>query len=104
MFKEIIKYILNNIFKIKTETTEKEINDNNKYARAYENIDSINFNAIFSNKLANYVVSDSNMNIEGDNARVDLLNLTGQSMWKKAKKIISMGFGYGGVILYRKID
>ena len=33
------------------------------------------------------------------NARVDLLNMTGQSMWKKAKKITSMAFGYGGVII-----
>ena len=38
------------------------------------------------------------MNIKGDNARVDLLDKTGQSMWKKAKKITSMAFGYGGVI------
>lgn len=99
MFKSIIQYILNNIFKVKTQTTEKEINDNSKYAKAYENIDNINFNAIFSNKLANYTVSDSNMNIEGENKRVDLLNMTGQSMWKKAKKIVSMAFGYGGVII-----
>ena len=99
MFKNIIKYILNNIFKIKTETTDKEIDDNSKYARLYQSIDDINFNAIFSNKLANYVINDSTLNITGENARVDLLNKTGQSMWKKAKKITSMGFGYGGVIL-----
>ena len=99
MFKNIIKYILNNIFRIKTETTEKEINDNETYARIYESIDNINFASIFGNKLANYVVSDSNMNIEGDNQRAELLNKTGQSMWKKAKKIVSMAFGYGGVII-----
>jgi len=99
MFKSIIKYILNNVFKIKTETTDKEIDDNSKYAKIYQSIDNINFNAIFSNKLANYVINDSTLNIKGDNARVDLLNKTGQSMWKKAKKIVSMGFGYGGVIL-----
>ena len=99
MFKNIIEYILNNIFKIKTQTTEKEIDNNSKYAKAYENIDNINFNAIFSNKLANYTISDSNLNITGENKRVDLLNMTGQSMWKKAKKIVSMAFGYGGVIL-----
>ena len=99
MFKSIIKYILNNIFKINTETTDKEINDNSKYARLYESIDDINFGAIFSNKLANYVINDSNMNIEGENARVELLDKTGQSMWKKAKKIVSMAFGYGGVII-----
>ena len=99
MFKSIIKYILNNIFKISTQTTEKEINDNSKYASIYEGIDNINFTSIFSNKLANYVISDSNMNIEGENARTDLLNQVGQSMWKKAKKIVSMSFGYGGVII-----
>ena len=99
MFKSIIKYILNNIFKIKTQTTDKEIDDNSKYARSYESIDDINFNAIFSNKLANYTISDSNMNIEGENKRAELLNKTGQSMWKKAKKITSMAYGYGGVAL-----
>ena len=99
MFKSIINYILTNVFKINTQTTEKEIDDNNKYAKIYENIDNINFTNIFANKLANYTISDSNMNIEGENQRADLLNKTGQSMWKKAKKITSMAFGYGGVIL-----
>lgn len=99
MFKSIIQYILNNIFKINTQTTKKEIDDNSKYAQAYENINNINFGAIFSNKLANYTISDSTMNIDGENARVDLLDKTGQSMWKKAKKIVSMSFGYGGVII-----
>ena len=99
MLKSIIKYILNNIFKIKTETTDKEIDDNDKYAKLYESIDNINFASIFANKLANYTVSDSTLDINGDNARVELLNKTGQSMWKKAKKITSMAFGYGGVII-----
>ena len=99
MFKSIIKYILTNVFKIKTQTTDKEIDDNSKYARSYESIDDINFNAIFSNKLANYTISDSNINIEGENKRAELLNKTGQSMWKKAKKIVSMAYGYGGLAL-----
>lgn len=99
MFKSIIQYILTNVFKISTQTTKKEIDDNSKYARLYESIDDINFASIFSNKLANYTISDSTMNIEGDNARVELLNKTGQSMWKKGKKIVSMAFGYGGVII-----
>ena len=99
MFKSIIQYILNNIFKINTQTTSKEIDDNSKYAKLYESIDDINFAAIFANKLANYTISDSNMNIDGDNARVELLNKTGQSLWKKIKKPVSMAFGYGGVIV-----
>lgn len=99
MFKSVIMWILTNVFKVQTETKPKDIEDNQKYALEYERIDDINFNSIFSNKLANYVINDSNMDITGENARVDLLNKTCQSMWKKAKKIISMGFGYGGVII-----
>lgn len=99
MFKSIIKYILTNVFKIKTQTTDKEIDDNSKYARSYESIDDINFNAIFSNKLANYTISDSSINIEGENKRAELLNKTGQSMWKRAKKVVSMAYGYGGIAL-----
>ena len=41
MFKSIIQYILTNIFKISTQTTTKEINDNSKYANIYEQIDNI---------------------------------------------------------------
>lgn len=99
MLKNLWMWILTNVFKIQTQTTQKEIDENSIYARIYEQIDNINFSAIFSNKLANYVVSDSEMNVEGENARADLLNKTGQSMWKKAKKIVSMAFGYGGVIV-----
>ena len=99
MFKSVIQYILNNVFKIKTQTKAREIDDNQKYASEYERIDDINYNAIFSNKLANYVINDSNMDVTGENARVDLLNKMGKSMWKKAKKMTSMGFGYGGVII-----
>lgn len=99
MLSKIWTWILSNIFHIQTETKRKDVEDNTKYAVAYERIDNINFTSIFANKLANYVISDSNMNIEGDNPRTELLNKTGQSMWKKAKKIVSMGFGYGGVFL-----
>lgn len=99
MLKNIYLWIISKIFKVRTETKQKEVEDNQRYAFEYERIDNINFNAIFSNKLANYVISDSNMNIEGENPRTELLNKTGQSMWKKAKKIVSMGFGYGGLVL-----
>lgn len=99
MINKIWMWILNNIFHITTETRQKEVEDNFKYAVEYERIDDINFNAIFSNKLANYVINDSNMNLVGENDRVELLNKTGQSMWKKAKKITSMAFGYGGIFI-----
>ena len=99
MLKNIFLWILQNIFKVKTETTQKEVEDNQKYAAEYERIDDINFNSIFSNKLANYVINDSNVNLTGGNSRTELLDKTTQSLWKKAKKVVSMGFGYGGVII-----
>ena len=99
MLKNIFLWIVQNLFKKTTETTQKDIEENSKYAKLYESIDDINFTSIFSNKLANYTISDSTMNIEGENARVDLLNKTASSMWKKGKKIVSMAFGYGGVII-----
>ena len=99
MLKNIFLWILQNVFKIKTETTPKEMQDNDIYAVEYERIDDINFNSIFSNKLANYVITDSNVNLEGQNKRVETLDKVLQSMWKKAKKIVSMAFGYGGVII-----
>ena len=99
MFKTIWLWILEKVFRIQTETKPKEVEDNQKYAVDYERIDEINFNAIFSNKLANYTISDSNINLIGENDRVNLLDKTAQSMWKKAKKITSMSFGYGGVFL-----
>ena len=98
MFQKFIMWIFS-LFGIQTQTTQKEIEDNQKYAVEYERIDEINFNSIFSNKLANYVINDSNVNITGENARAELLNKVIQSMWKKAKKITSMGFGYGGDVL-----
>ena len=99
MLSKIWAWILQKIFRVKTETKQKDVEDNEKYAFAYERIDNINFTSIFANKLANYTISDSSLNIEGNNPRADLLNMTGQSMWKKAKKITSMGYGYGGVFL-----
>ena len=99
MLSKIWTWILEKLFHVSTETKRKDVEDNTKYAVQYESINNINFNPIFSNKLANYTVSDSTMNIEGDNPRTELLNQIGQSLWKKIKKICSMGFGYGGVFL-----
>ena len=99
MFKNIVMWIMNNIFHIQTQTTQTELNDNDKFAKTYEQIDDVNFNAIFSNKLANYTVTDSELEVIGDNERAKTLNKMAQSMWHNMKKIVSMSLGYGGVVL-----
>lgn len=99
MLKNIFLWIVQNLFKRTTETTNKEVDENSKFAKLYESIDDLNLTSVFSNKLANYTISDSTLNIEGNNKRTELLNKTASSMWKKGKKIVSMAFGYGGVII-----
>lgn len=99
MLKSVFLWIVQNVFKINTETTSKEVNNNDVYAKEYKDIDEINFNAIFSNKLANYVITDSELRFKNQNARVDLLNKMTQSMWKKMNKITAMAFGYGGLAI-----
>lgn len=99
MLRNLFIWILNNVFHIKTETTNNDLNNNEQYAKDYQDISKINFNAIFSNKLGKYVANDSTIEIMGDNPRTELLNKTAQSMWKKMAKIVSMAFGYGGVLL-----
>lgn len=99
LLNNVWNWILTNIFRIKTETSSKEIQENQKYAVDYQDISDINFNAIFSNKLANYVISDSEIIVTGENARQELMNDTAQKLWKRAKKITSMSFGYGGIVI-----
>lgn len=99
MLKSLFIWILQNVFKIKTETTDKDIDENQRYAGEYQDIQNINFNAIFSNKLGKYVANDNSIEIIGDNLRAELLSKTAQSMWKKIAKIASMSFGYGGILI-----
>lgn len=99
MLKSLFIWILQNVFKVKTETTDKDIDENQRYAGEYQDIQNINFNAIFSNKLGKYVTNDSSIEILGENPRAELLSQTAQSMWKKMAKIASMSFGYGGILI-----
>lgn len=71
---------------------------NDKFTSEYEDNTDINFTAIFSNKLANYTVSDSNIDIIGNNNRADFLRKTIKKLKKKLKKIIARELGTGGVL------
>lgn len=78
---------------------DKNLEENEKFVRDYEDIKDINFTAIFSNKLANYVVSDSNIDITGDNKRSIILQDVLKRLKKKLKKIISKKLGTGGILV-----
>lgn len=98
MFKNLWNRILA-LFNQKTQTTESELNSNTFYNNAYEDMTRINFNAIFSNKLSNYIANESTLSIKEDNKRAELLNNVLKEIDKGKKKITNRMLGTGGVVL-----
>ena len=72
---------------------------NDDFTYNYENDKDINFTAIFANKLANITISDSNIDVVGDNKRAELLQETLKKLKKKLKKIVARDLGTGGVLV-----
>lgn len=87
------------LFNRKTSTTNKQYDDNQKYAMEYQSIRDINFNAIFSTKLANYCSNQSSIAIEGENKRAKFLNEKALEIWDERKRIFNRMFGTGGVFV-----
>lgn len=77
---------------------------NDKFTFDYENDEDINFTAIFANKLANITISDSNIDVVGDNKRAELLQETLKRLKKKLKKIVARDLGTGGVLVVPYIN
>lgn len=77
---------------------------NDKFTFDYENDKDINFTAIFANKLANITISDSNIDVVGDNKRAELLQETLKRLKKKLKKIVARDLGTGGVLVVPYIN
>lgn len=98
MFKLIWQKILS-IFGKTTQTTNKEYDQNDKYAIEYEATNEINITAMFSNKMASYVVDESVIAIEHDNKRSEILDDILKRVSKNKKKIVSRIFGTGGIVL-----
>ena len=72
--------------------------ENEQFVAKYEFDKDINFTAIFANKLANYTISDSNIDVNGNNKRAELLKGVIKKLNKKLKKTISRCLGSGGVL------
>ena len=99
MLQNIFLWLIEHIFKIKTQTTPDVVSQNNDYQREYERIDQINFTSIFANKLSNYVANDSNIDVIGTSERAKYFNEIAQSMKRKLKKISSTILGVGGIAI-----
>ena len=83
----------------KSITTDKQQSKNADYTHKYKDISTINFGAIFSNKLASIATSDSAFILEADNKRAKLLAEIGTAAWKKINKISSLAMGIGGSLI-----
>lgn len=87
------------ILHIKTITTEQQYTDNDFYQNSYEDIKRINFNAIFSNKISNYVCNQSTISIDSEDKRSQLLSETISQVNDDKKKITNRMLGTGGIAL-----
>ena len=87
------------LFGKKQVINDKRLLDNEEFTYEYEDIQDINFTAIFANKLANYTVSDSNIDVIGDSPRAILLNDVLKRLKKQLKKAVSRDLGTGGVLV-----
>ena len=87
------------IFSKKTSTTDKEYQENERYLMQYQNIQDINYNAIFSTKLSNYCANESTIIIEGENKRAKYMNDIAQELWEDRKRILNRMLGTGGVFV-----
>ena len=87
------------LFGIKTMTTDQEYTDNQLYESNYESTRRINFNSIFSNKISNYVCSESAISIEETDKRSMLLSNTIQLIDKDKKRLVNRMLGTGGIVL-----
>lgn len=72
---------------------------NDTFTYEYEKDKNINFTVIFSNKLANIAISDSNIDVLGDSLRAEELRKIIKKLLKKLKKIIARELGTGGVLV-----
>lgn len=98
MFKILWNKILA-LFGQKTQTTDMQLNNNSLYNNNYEDFSRINYNAIFSNKLSNYVANESTLSITEDNKRAELLSGVIKNVDKQKKRIVNRMLGTGGVVL-----
>lgn len=92
------------LFNKKKNVADEDLEDNERYVIDYEDNTNINFTAIFANKLANYTMSDSNIDIVGDSSRAKLFKKVVKKLKRKMKKkVIARMLGTGGVLVVPRV-
>ena len=70
-----------------------------KHAKRYEDIREENITAKISNKLANFVFSDSTINVDGTGRRAELIRESIEKLMDDAGWITAQAFGKGGKVI-----
>lgn len=96
---EKIKGILWRLFGRKTIVPDIEIAAQDQFGRDYEQAQDINFTAVFANKLASLIVTESLVTADGKNPRAEFIDGCISDVWDQAKKITARALGTGGVVL-----
>ena len=99
MWKHIWEWVLKRFGNEKSKTTQEQMDENVKNAMDYSSTEGINFNAIFSNRLASLATADSDFVLQADNRRAELLNAIGANAWQNIKKITALSLGAGGCLM-----
>lgn len=96
---ENLKQLILRLFRINVDKTDTETTEHQEEAKAYDRTTGINMTAILANRLATLTVTESKVNIKGDNQRSELLGRCFNAMWENAQEITARCFGVGGVAL-----
>lgn len=98
MFRTVWQKILA-FFGKKESFDDNQLTQNSKNTKGYEYSEAINFTSIFANKISNIVVSDSTIDLVGDDIRSESLKDVMKRLKKKLKKVVSRQLGTGGVLV-----
>ena len=98
-FFDSIRNIVLRLFGVDPVTTQEDVTVMEEANRRYRELGGYNLTAIFAGKLATFTVTDSDVEVIGDNQRAELINDAIGRIWTKSKKWVSTAYGTGGVLL-----
>ena len=91
--------IVRRLFGADPVTTTEDIEAVSLSDNRYRELTGYNLTAIFAGRLSTLTVTDSTVEVIGDNARAQLLDGPIQNVWLKARKWVATAYGTGGVLL-----
>lgn len=96
---EQLRLLLKSLFKADQEGTYFEQREINKFGKEYRDIDSINFPAIFADRITSLALDDATIDVTGGNPRAQEIDRILQGERRHEKKWMRQALGIGAVLL-----